>query len=162
MKKILSVTTALTLLLIFILEACKKDKDEAQAQDVEALLLNKNWKLTAFTISPSIDFGNGLTNDVLSNWDNCDKDDLYIFKPNDVFLSDEGSAKCNPGDPQQNTATWSYNKTSKLLTYCIGTPGACDSYSWTITEINDNQFKGTHPESINSIPYTLTVAFTKQ
>jgi hypothetical protein len=162
MKRILSAITAFTLLLVFILAACKKNKDEAQAQDVEALLLNKNWKLTAFTVSPSIDFGNGLTNDVLSNWDSCDKDDLYVFKPNNVFLSDEGPTKCNPGEPQQSMATWSYNKTNKLLTYCVGTTGACDSHSWTITEINDNQFKATYPESINNIAYTLNVTFTKQ
>jgi len=162
MKKILSATTAFTILLMFILVACNKDKDEPQTQDVETLLLNKNWKLTVFTISPAIDLGNGLTNDVLGAWDSCEKDDLYIFKPNNVFHSDEGSTKCDAADPQQSAATWSYDKTSKLLTYCIGTPGACDSFSWTITEINDSQFKATQPLSIGTTAYTLNVTFTKQ
>lgn len=107
--------------------------------------------------------GNGPTNDVLSNWDDCDKDDLYIFKPNGVFVSDEGGLDCNGGGGnQQQTAAWSYNKTSKLLTYCIGTPGFCDSFSWTITEINDTQFKATGQETFNNTVYTEQVTFTKQ
>ena len=162
MKKILSATTAPILLLVFLLVACNKDKDEPQTRDVETLLLNKNWKLTAFAISPAIDLGNGLTNDVLGTWDNCEKDNLYIFKPNNVFLSDEGPTKCDTADPQQSTATWSYDKTSKLLSYCVGTTGACDSYSWIIAEINDSQFKATQPLSIGTTVYTLNVTFTKQ
>ena len=161
MKKILSATLALCFSII-ILSACKKDKDQAQPQDVEALLLNKSWKLTAFTVDPAIDFGNGATNDVLSYWDDCEKDDLFIFKPNGVFIIDEGATKCDPGDPQQSTGTWSYNKTSKLLTYCIGTPGFCYGYSGTITEINDTQFKATSSESINNTTYDYKVTFTKQ
>lgn len=162
MKSIIPATSALIFLLIFNLPGCKKDKDEAQAPDVEALLLNKSWKLTAFMVSPAIDLGNGATNDILNTWDNCEKDDLYIFKPNNVFVSDEGATKCDPGAPQQTTASWSYNKTSKLLTYCIGQAGGCDSFSWTITEINDNQFKATQQETINNIVYTLNVTFVRQ
>lgn len=161
MKKILSATTAFSFLLVFLLSACKKDKDQAQPQDVEALLLNKSWKLTAFTVDPAIDFGNGATNDVLIGWDECEKDDLYIFKPNGVFVIDEGGLVCGSGN-QQYTGTWSYNKTSKLLTYCIGTPDFCYGYSGTITEINDTQFKATSSESINNTTYDFKATFTKQ
>ena len=162
MKKIVLATTTFSLLLIFILAACKKDKDQAQTQDVETLLLNKNWKLTVFTIDPAIDFGNGPTNDVLSGWDDCEKDDLYIFKTNGVFVSDEGGLDCNGGSGnQQSTATWSYNKNSKLLTYCIGTTGGCDSYSWTITEISDSQFKAIASENFNNTTYNYKVTFSE-
>jgi hypothetical protein len=163
MKKIFLTVAGLSFLLAFLFSACKKDKDDSPAgQDAETLLLNKNWKLVSFTINPAIDLGNGNTNDVLSSWDDCEKDDLYIFKANGVFVWDEGASLCFPGDPQQSTATWSYNKSNKQITYCLGSPGACDSYTWTLTDINDTQFKVTGQETFGGTTYTENLTFTRQ
>jgi hypothetical protein len=161
MKKIFFPVAICGVSVMFILMSCNKSNDKPQTQDVKALLLNKNWKLTAFTVDPAIDWGSGETHDVLSAWEVCDKDDLYIFHDNSVFVYDQGALNCGYYD-QQETSTWSYSESSKLLTYCIGTPGSCDSYSWTLTEINDSQFKVTNSEAIGGTVYAEQVTFTKQ
>ena len=161
MTKYLIISFTLLLIAVSILPACKKN-DNTPPPDAESLLLNKTWKLVAFTISPAIDLGNGPTNDVLSAWDACDKDDLFIFKSNNVFIYDEGVLKCDAGYPQQLTSTWSYNKTTKEITYCIGNGSSCDSYTWVISEINDTQFKATAKESFQGTNYSYSVSFQKQ
>ena len=153
-KMIFLLGFALTLLSI---NGCKKSKADAPP-DVVATLQNNSWKLTKFTISPAY-FG---TTDVLSLWDECDKDNLYIFKPDNVFIHDEGTTKCDPGYTQQSTGYWSYDNTTKKLYYRNGPAGYSDEYEWFIKNITSTQFTAENSEEFNGVKYNYQVTFTKQ
>ena len=138
---------AVTVISIFTITACKKSSE--QPADVASLLMNKNWKISALTVSPAY-MG---TTDIFASWPSCEKDNFYQFKASNVFLTDEGSTKCYASDPQISTSTWTYDVSTKHL--------IIDTDILTITEINDTAFKATETQTISGVVYTYTYAFVK-
>jgi hypothetical protein len=46
----------------------------------------------------------------------CQRDDLFIFSKDGTLIIDEGSTKCDPDDPQQESSTWSFqNNESRIV-----------------------------------------------
>ena len=73
---------------VLLFTACNKD-NPAHVKSTLELLQNKNWKLTGLTVTPG-SLGMG-TEDVYNTWmDACDKDNLFRFNTNNIFLLDEG------------------------------------------------------------------------
>ncbi len=90
-----------------IISSCKKDDDNtstpsgggASATKTE-IITAKTWKITAATIGGQ---------DVFSQQDECDKDDLHIFKIDGTYIYDEGATKCDTADDQIiSTSTWKF------------------------------------------------------
>lgn len=138
--------------------ACKKDKPEPADPLANAyeLLQNKNWKLVSIIADPAF---MGLT-DMLSMWDDCDRDDLYRFNPNDSFLLDAGAMRCSPEELQQETGTWSYSESSKILSFQILPVG--DYYSLKLQSVNEVNMLCTEKWTYDNVEYTFTWLFTKQ
>lgn len=111
MKRVLITLSAVLLIAGF--NGCSKDDDGAKLSET---LTGKNWKLTAMTINPAINFLGIMISDVYSMMDPCDQDDLIIFNANGVMISDEGPTTCNTGDPQQTTGSWTLSGDEKFLT----------------------------------------------
>jgi len=65
----------------------------------------------------------------------CKQDDCSKFKTNNVFEFDEGATKCNAGDPQSYSGTWSLSADNKKLT--IDSGGLMKTND--ITEINSSK-----------------------
>lgn len=49
--------------------------------------------------------------------DDCDADNCIAFKSDQSYTVDEGAAKCDPGDPQTATGTWSISDDGKKLSF---------------------------------------------
>lgn len=86
-----------SMIICLITASCKKSSDDSVS--LPDGLLNKNWKLTRFNMK----INGGPSMNVLGFWDDCERDDIYIFKPGGQLIFDEGVLKCNPTDPQQHT-----------------------------------------------------------
>jgi hypothetical protein len=77
---------------IVLISSCKKD-DEPSVSKTELLAgkTSKSWKQTA---------GKENGSDYFSDYDDCDKDDLYVFNANKNFEYNEGASKCDPNYTQ--------------------------------------------------------------
>jgi hypothetical protein len=98
-----------------IMSSCKKDDDPTKTD----LLTSKDWKTTALTIDPAVDMnGDGTADtDMLSLYEDCQKDDLVRFGTDKTVTNDEGETKCDPDDPQTSSGgTWSFNSDETELT----------------------------------------------
>lgn len=120
-----------------------------------ALLTASAWKLIAMTIDPAISInGSPITN--LYNQEqfvpSCSKDDLTTYKANGQVVYDEGAVKCNAGDPQTTTDTWSFNSTETIITE--------GSVSYNVIELTATTLKITYTETINGVDYLITGTFS--
>ncbi len=142
---------------------CKK-KEEATptatptpAPTKKELLIGKNWKVTAQTSNPAIDWnGNGImVTDIYAQMTACDKDDILIFNSNFTTTNDEGVLKCNPASPQSTAGTWLFNSTETIITI--------DSSDLNIELLNSTTLKGDFViTGSGGVNYTITTTFTKQ
>lgn len=160
MKTFIRVKTALVALAVLSITfvSCEKDKDNKP--DNAGLLTEKNWKISAATIDPAIDwFGNGtLVTNLYAQWDPCSKDDLVIFSKNGTVKFDEGLTKCFPNDPQTVTGLWAFNTDKTVIS--ITQDG--DTESWEVVELTKDKMIVEYKEVNEGITYTITGTFKKQ
>jgi hypothetical protein len=153
--------------------SCKKDEEATAttptttpAPTKTELLTGKNWKVTAATVDPAIDWnGNGtLVTDVYSQLEPCDQDDLTKFNTNFTVTEDEGAIKCDPAAPQTtNNATWAWNTNETILTIDDDGTGPLIADSFNVLELTATTFRAkqtlTGGDSTN---YVFTITWTKQ
>lgn len=106
-------TFAAVLLLLITFSSCKKEETSApvnsNSPSKTELLTAKSW----IEIGAIEDGEN-----VFADLDACSKDDLYIFKPNGVYVYDEGATKCDPNDEQViHTDAWKLINNDTQLAY---------------------------------------------
>ncbi|WP_276131858.1 lipocalin family protein [Polluticoccus soli] len=77
-----------------LMAACKKEDSSA----TKKLLMDGRWQVTASTATTFYN-GKDTTLDLMSTWNECEKDDIAEFKSNGKATQDEGANKC-PDDPQ--------------------------------------------------------------
>ncbi len=140
-------------LALVALVSCKKDDEK----DRTALLVDKNWRLTAAVIDPALPLPNGtrITN-LYAQLDACDRDDITIYLKNGTVNFDEGPTKCNPNAPQTTSGTWAFNTDKTILS--VTQSGVTTSY--TIKELTSKQLIVDYVERISGINYTITATFT--
>jgi hypothetical protein len=137
---------ALPVALLFV--QCKKD---SKPQTKTEILTSGKWKTSSYTINPAFDWdGDGTTEtDILSVSDECSKDDFVQFNSNGTILGDEGPTKCDPGDPQTFSLTWSFEENETKLNI--------DGDVYTIETLSDQQIKLSIVEDFDATSYTSTL-----
>lgn len=143
--------------------ACKKDDDTPATPTTKEYLTAGNWKVTAMTIDPGVDFNGTLFTDFYSMMPTCSKDDLMLFNVNGTVTDDEGATKCDPDDPQTQTdGTWALSSDNKTLT--VTYPD--DTVVLTISTINGTTIVGTYSMvedfGDGDVTYLVTITFTLQ
>ena len=92
-KRLWNITAGLILVSFFT--ACKKSAHDKT--DVE-LLTQSSWKFSS---------AQGATgSDISAFLQTCQKDNILLFVPDHTGTVDEGTTKCNSGDPQTTPFTW--------------------------------------------------------
>lgn len=131
--------------------ACKKDDEKSNSEQ----LVEKDWRLTALTADPAINFGSTLYSDVYAQLQACDKDDLTIFKSGGIINFDDGATKCSPSASQIVLGVWTLNADETVI--------AVDGVSWTILELNDDQLKVkyTADPTGSGVNSTITATYKK-
>jgi hypothetical protein len=105
-------------LLTAILGACKKEEKQDNPVSKAEYLTSGLWLLTAYTLSPAVDFdGDGdLDTDALALFEPYNKDDLFRFKAEGTIEIDEGPTKALATDPQiKTTTTWAFADNETVL-----------------------------------------------
>lgn len=152
------------LLILFVIigvSSCKKDENkDTTTKSTRDYLVSGNWKTTAITVSPGINFGTTVITDFFAQEDDCQKDDLTKFNADGTITDDEGATKCDPNDPQTtNDGTWILSADGKSVT--IDYPNE-DPMTIVITSINDKTLTGSYTleEDFGSGPLTYTFTIT--
>ncbi len=128
------------------------------------LLTEGKWKISAMTIDPAVDMGNGtLITDFYNNFlDECDRDDLLNWNADGTYAHDEGETSCDSasaGGEVYDEGTWSFNADQTLLTE-INSDG--DTSEITIVSITSTQLVGQVIEEFDSTEHTITATLIKQ
>jgi hypothetical protein len=96
--------------------SCKKDsEDEPTSVSKTGLLTSSGWVMKSAEIVVGTQ-----SQDMYSWFDDCEKDDIIIFKTDKSIVEDEGATKCDPSDPQTTTdGTWALlnNDTELFLNF---------------------------------------------
>jgi len=158
MKRINKINTTIMVATITMISySCKKDSADTASPDTLTLLQNKNWKISAITIKPAYfgisDVFNGLYFD-------CEKDDIYRFQDNGVFVLDAGPLQCDTMFAQQMNGIWNYNSSTKNLHFELADEGIL--HDIVISSIQENTFTGASKDTISDGPHVTTWTFTKQ
>ena len=157
MKQFTRIFNILSITTVFLV-SCKKESSTIARTDIAAFLRGKNWKLTAATVSPA---RRGVTDLYNTTYPSCQKDDINELRAANIFVLDNGAAKCDPADPQTQTGTWSYDGLYSFLYFTI-TGGGMNTFLNSI-ETNGNTFSGTSSETdATGLSYTTTWVFTQQ
>ena len=140
--------------------ACKKDTvSVAPAPTKTELLTNKNWVLSAQTVSPGYNAGGGtIITDLYGQKQACEKDDFIRFETPNVLKFDEGATKCSSSSPQTTTGTWVFNADQTIITV---TPQGGMPQSANLLELTDTSLKATSSAVINNTTYTITSTYRK-
>ena len=140
--------------------SCKKDTVAATPAPTKTeLLTNKNWVLTAETVSPGINVGGGtVITDLYGQMQACSKDDFIRFETPNVYKEDEGATKCSSSSPQTTTGTWVFNADQTIITT---TSQGSTPQSLNIVELTGTSLKVTATEALNGVNYTITATFRK-
>jgi hypothetical protein len=129
-----------TFIFALALTSCKdKDKTEIPAPAGSALFADKSWKLQSITFNPAFDWNEDgvLDKDLVDLLEECDRDDLLIFKKSGKIVSNYGAKKCDPTEPaEEEDGSWTYDDTAKKLS--IDQDGL---QVWSILENSGNTLK---------------------
>lgn len=136
------------------LSGCKKDKSESNTDK----LSGKDWKMTALTVDPPINFGGTMISNVYSQIPACQQDDLTIFNSSGTVTFDEGASKCSSSDPQSTQGTWTWNTDETVLS--ITDSGNTESY--TIVSLSSSEMVATFTDNSTGVVETYTVTFKAQ
>jgi hypothetical protein len=105
----------LTLIATFSFTSCKEDEIKPEPTKAE-MLVGKNWKMIAQTSTTTTVNQDPAVRDDYANYDNCQKDNIMIFHPDNNFIYDEGGIKCSSSSSQIQDGTWTFaNSEAKLL-----------------------------------------------
>lgn len=106
MKGTFQTTACLLFICLLTLIRCKKD----DPTPTELLTGGTCWKTV---LLEGYDQANNLWTAVPI--EDCEADNCFTFKTDQSFSVDEGAVKCDPGDPQTATGTWSISDDGKKL-----------------------------------------------
>jgi len=167
----------LLLVLAFVLNACKKDKDPAPPTKTD-LLTAKTWKLTAWTVDQPIQLDSAGTsviptdiyNYLSQRQGNCVLDNTIKFNKDKSYTVEQGATKCDPiQDQVYASGTWLFSSDENTVALTITSPVDTDKLTdfdvlrlqatnYSIVELTATTFKYTY--SLGS--YTFTETLTAQ
>lgn len=120
MMKLLKKSTCM-LTVVLALNACKK-KDPSPGlgsnyiPPVRTTIMSHSWVVSDVLLNDT---------SIFAMVQDCEKDNIYTFKDNNVVNVDEGPSRCNPSDPQNSDEVWKlvdddhkmifYNDTVEIL-----------------------------------------------
>ncbi|MCB9251349.1 MAG: hypothetical protein H6605_02720 [Flavobacteriales bacterium] len=94
----------------FVFQSCKDDSEDpdpgTSGKSKSELLVDVNWKLTAATFNPPIVVEIGTLKETYTNLfdipliQDCQKDNMILFKGDGSMIIDNGSLKCSSSEPQ--------------------------------------------------------------
>ena len=168
MKQTIKKITLATLVVGLIMVSCTKKSNSptptptpTPTETKTQLLTGKNWKLTAQTYDPGVDFGfsGTLITDyyeyLMADEGECSLDDIYNFNTNGTYTRSDGATICDQDDPYTETLDWSFQNSETTLIK--------DGKEYTIVTLNSTTLKlknysdlDSYPDNETEVNYTYT------
>jgi len=119
----------LTLLTAFV--SCSKNESEPKP-DNKTLITQKAWVITGYSVAT--DSGDV---DVFNDYfDECQLDDSYLFRADNVFVIDLGTKKCFLDEAQQYEESWEFNEDQTKI---FASDNGNDTVTLTIVELTESK-----------------------
>ncbi len=151
-KQSVLVIAVITALLI---GSCKKDKENnnstVNVSEKTKLITGGGAKGWLFVSAKK---------DNVETLENCQKDNLYVYKTDKSLIVDEGATKCAANDPQVIAATWSFNTAEDSVSYNLA--GSIEKYKIVVLTEKDMQLNTIDTVLGAGTAYTYTISFKAQ
>lgn len=151
------------LLATTLFNGCKKDEEPTTTptpSSKKATLIDKNWKLTAYTSNPGYDMGSGPMTNLIGYIPPCELNDITVYTTSNTYTIDEGATKCSAGNPQtKESGTWAFNSGETTLTR---TPSVGVAKEYPIVTLNETTLSLTESLTTGGTTYVFTKTYTKQ
>lgn len=100
--------------------SCGSSGENRDEQPIKssASFLNKPWQLKELSVNPSIDWDLDGKNDtdIFKFIDECEMDDSFLLRNDNVVVRNFGKIKCDDEEAEQTeTGTWTNDKTSNKI-----------------------------------------------
>ncbi|MEI7581185.1 hypothetical protein [Runella sp.] len=145
------------LLFSTLLLSCKEETPVPSKTD---LLTGKTWKWVAGSISPAYDiFGIGVLvgDGYFTRVPECWRDDRWVFSTAQKFTHEEGTTRCNIGDPQiYIQGTWAFEPGETSIR--IKKDGSGE-FVWTVHELTSTSLLVAETFKENGKTYTISYSF---
>ncbi|GAB2947101.1 hypothetical protein GCM10027048_10150 [Hymenobacter coalescens] len=146
---------------VSLLSACDDDKETAKPKSRTDLLVGKDWKMTACTVSPGWPVaGNRQATDFYNEvMPSYDRDDIYRFEKPDVCRQDEGPTRSPNNTRQVYNGKWSFSNEDKVLRTELEVLG---NSTYDVIELDENTLKTSGSRTEGGVRYTFTFTYSKQ
>jgi hypothetical protein len=94
-----------------------KNEDDPKPKTKSEMLMAKSWMLTAETEATGTA---APVNSFDRDYASYEKDNIYKFQANSVFVSEEGATRASASDPASTTGAWILSDSDKNITYQAG------------------------------------------
>ena len=143
---------------------CKKDEEATPTptpSSKKSLLIDKNWKLTAFTVDPAYNYGGtGAMTNLIGYIAPCELNNITVYTTTNTYTIDEGTTKCSSGDPQtKESGAWAFNSDETSITI---TPAGGVAKAYPIGTLSETTLSLTESLATGGTTYVFTKTYTKQ
>lgn len=102
-------------LAILMCNACSSDvENPITSLDPIEMIVDKNWTMTAMSVSPAMDDGGNMITDVYAMMDACEQDDTFLFQMDGTMLRHPGAKLCTP-DQDVTTERWTIDEDGQKI-----------------------------------------------
>jgi Lipocalin-like domain len=144
---------------------CKKDEETPTPTPTpsskKSILIDKSWKLTAFTVDPAYNYGGtGPMTNLIGYIAPCELNDITLYTTTNTYTIDEGATKCSASNPQtKESGSWAFNSGETALTR---TPTGGIAKEYPITALSETTLSLTESLTTGGTTYVFTKTYTKQ
>jgi hypothetical protein len=144
----------LLLLICFclFLSACGDDDDSPSREE---MLMNKQWVVSAFTITTPLTII-----DYYNTFQACQKDNFVEFRSGGVLYIDEGATKCNLSTPQNAQGTWALNGDILRVSGVAALGVPVNELDLTIEDISSTKITGEFTQTVSGFQVTGKVSLS--
>lgn len=132
--------------------SCNKDDNNGGSKTDN--LTSGKWKLSTAKATFNVG-GVNQTIDIITLLQPCELDNFFTFQSGGVITNDEGATKCNSGDPQTQTGTWSLTQNETHLV--VATPDL--TFDAEITDLSSSNLRIKYILDFNGLPATYDVLY---
>jgi hypothetical protein len=142
----------------FTITACSKDDSGSSPKTNTEKISASAWKYD----KAGIDLDNNGTGETplpAGTLETCETDNLIIFKSDGNGTLDEGATKCDAGDPQTTSFTWTFTNGETVVNFPIAILAGVDG-DVKILSLTETKLELSKQVTVPGVPIPVTIVVT--